>query len=105
MKHQLPIEAVRRHHRFQADEPQTLLKTAESAGVRIVITRKHHRHVAIDPLSPWAYEVDRPGCECARFALRGKCEHHALLLSELGLLEDPADVGWPEDAPAPMAAD
>lgn len=103
----IPIDAIRRHHRFQAEEMQRLVKTAQSAGVRIVVTRKQERHIAIDALTPWAYEVDVNGCECARFGICGKCEHHALLLAELGMLDDPEEIGWPEDDDpvTPMAAD
>jgi hypothetical protein len=55
---------------------------------------------------PWAHEVDRTGCDCQRFGIFGRCEHQALLLSELGLLEDPNEIGWPDDdPPAAMAAD
>lgn len=102
----IPTAAIRRNHRFQAEEMQRLVNTAHSAGIRIVITRKAQRQIAVDPLSPWAYEVTTAGCECAKFGIRGKCEHHALLLHELGMLEDPEEVGWPEDdPPMTMAAD
>ena len=98
--------AIRRHHRFKAEEQQRLLKTAKSAGVRIVVTRKQSLHIAVDPLSPWAYVVSAHGCECAQFGIRGACPHHALLMAELGLLDDPEEIGWPEDDPVtPMAAD
>lgn len=98
--------AIRRHHRFQAEHMQRLVKAAESAGIRIVITRKTERQIAIDPLSPWAYEVSREGCTCARYGIRGNCEHHALLMAELGLLDNPEAIGWPDEDPVtPMAAD
>jgi hypothetical protein len=106
MKTRISPAALHRQQRFEADELHTLLKTAESAGIRIVITRKAERHIAIDPLSPCAYEVSRKGCECARFGITGKCEHHALLMSELGEIEDPGAIGWPDDPPITlMAAD
>ena len=69
------------------------------------MTRKTERHIVIDPLSPWAYEVSREGCTCPQFGIRGECPHHALLMSELGLLDDPEEIGWLDDEPAPMAAD
>lgn len=97
--------AIHRHQRFKAEEQKRLVSTAESAGVRIVVTRKTERHIAIDPLSPWAYEVTREGCSCRQFGIYGKCPHHALLLAELGELEDPEEIGWPDDGPTPMAAD
>jgi hypothetical protein len=98
--------AIRRNHRFQAEAMHRLVKIAESGGVRIVITRKTERHIAIELRSPWAYEVSRQGCECARFGIFGRCEHHALLLTEMGEIEDPKDIGWPDDPPVKsMVAD
>jgi hypothetical protein len=98
--------ALHRQRRFEADDQMNLLKSAEKAGIRIVVIEKTGQHIAVDPVAPWAYLVDRAGCDCPHFAVCGKCRHHALLMAELGELVDPKKIGWPDDPPAAtMVAD
>lgn len=95
--------AEHRFTRFQAEQQQRLVREAERAGVRIVLIERTGQHVAIEPGTPYAYQVDHEGCDCHGFAIIGKCPHHALLMAEFGLLEDPEEIGWPDDVPNDIA--
>lgn len=97
--------AMHRVRRFKAEEQQSLLRTANEVGIRIVVTRTKHTQIAVEPGTAWCYEVTVNGCECAGFRVTGRCPHHAMLLDELGLLEDPEEIGWPADEPVAMVAD
>jgi hypothetical protein len=87
---------IHRVIRDHFERQQRLANQAEQAGVRIVTLYKTEKHLAIDPHYPQAYAVNAERCSCRDFALWGACGHHALLLSELGQLPDPAtEIGWP----------
>ena len=69
---------------------------AERRGVRILLT-PGGQHVATSTTDPTrAYRVSVEGCECRGFGFWGRCQHHGLLLAELGRLEPVAP-----EAPAP----
>jgi predicted Rdx family selenoprotein len=97
--------ALHRLRRFKAEELNRLLRTAEEAQIRIVVTRTKHTQIAVEPGTAWAYEVTVDGCECVGFRVTGRCPHHAMLLNELGLIEDPEAIGWPEHQVVAMVAD
>jgi len=60
-------------------------------GVRILATRDG-AHFATSDTDPTRLHVVTPdGCDCNRFRWFGRCQHHALLLAELGLIEDAGD--------------
>jgi len=73
-------------------------------GVRILATRDG-AHFATSDTDPTRLHVVTPdGCDCNRVRWFGRCQHHALLLAELGLIEDAghahiaemADDAWQE---------
>ncbi|MDP9357365.1 MAG: hypothetical protein M3R02_19160, partial [Chloroflexota bacterium] len=49
------------------------------------------------------HRVSEHGCDCKGFAYWGRCSHHSLLLSQLGLIRDPvvAEVVVLDAQPAP----
>jgi len=68
-----------------------LADQAARNGVRILATRDG-AHYATDDTDPTRLHVVTPdGCDCNRFRWFGRCQHHALLLAELGLIEDAGD--------------
>lgn len=75
---------------FRAERLSRLADAAERAGVRILVDHRTGQHVAADADNPTAcYLVDADGCTCRRFALWGRCWHHALLSAERGLIRHP----------------
>ncbi len=65
-----------------------LADQAARNGVRILATidGAHFATSAIDPTR--LHVVTPDGCDCNRFRWIRLCRHHALLLAELGLIED-----------------
>ena len=60
-------------------------------GVRILVTRDG-AHFATSDVDPTRlHRLTPDGCDCNRFRWFGRCPHHALLLAELGLIEDAGD--------------
>jgi len=80
------IEAQRR------EDLDRLARQAERAGVRILVDRRRGQHVATSASDPAVcYLVDADaGCSCLGFTYAGKCQHHSLLLAELGLIPEDA---------------
>ena len=79
-------------------------------GVKILVERATGQHVATDPAAPSvAFFVDVRGCSCKYFGVWGRCGHHALLLAELGLIEDTGEdeliaLAWRDVDPDPAPA-
>src|SRR5215203_2722089 len=84
----------------RAEDVRILANQAERAGIRILATNDGE-HFASTPFDPtYLYRLTLTGCDCLYFACFGRCIHHALLLSELGLIEDvePAAAAlWADD--------
>ncbi len=83
-------ERARRQH---VENLRRLADKAERAGTRVLRVAGSARHVATSGTHPVAYEVSvEGGCSCRGFSVWHRCGHHALLLSELGLIADVEDV-------------
>jgi len=69
-----------------------LARQAERAGVRILVDRRRGQHVATSATDPAVcyLVVAEAGCSCLGYTYAGKCQHHSLLLAELGLIPETA---------------
>ncbi|MDP9411256.1 MAG: hypothetical protein M3P70_12305 [Actinomycetota bacterium] len=58
--------------------------------MRILVDPRTGQHVATSASNPThCYHVDADrGCTCKGYGTWGRCQHHSLLLSELGLIPD-----------------
>ncbi len=86
----------------RSEDLARLADQAERRGVRILLTADGE-HLATSATNPTLlHRVDERGCDCRGFFYWHRCTHHALLLSQLGLIPDPvvADVVIVEQ-PAP----
>jgi hypothetical protein len=81
-----------------ADDMRRLATQAERSGVRILLERTSGQHVATSATDPTAfYAVSvKGGCSCRGYQYWGRCQHHSLLLAQLGLIPD-------QDPPPPAA--
>ncbi len=69
-----------------------LANQAEAKGVKILLTADGE-HFATSTSNPTSlHRVSEQGCDCKGFAYWGRCSHHSLLLSQLGLIPDPEPV-------------
>ncbi len=86
----------------RAEDLHRLAGQAEAKGVRILVDHRTGQHVATSASDPTrCYQVDAErGCTCKGYAVWQRCQHHSLLLSQLGLIPDVEDVVIVE-APAP----
>ncbi len=91
----------------KAEDLLRLANKGEKGGVRILVDHWTGQHVATsasDPTRCYHVDVER-GCTCKGFTYWGRCQHHSLLLSELGLIPDiesvVTDVIILDEAPAP----
>ncbi len=65
-----------------------LADQAEAKGVRILLTADGE-HFATSASTPtMLHRVSEHGCDCRGFSCWGRCSHHSLLLSQLGLIPD-----------------
>ncbi len=76
----------------RSEDLARLAVQAERRGVRILLTSdgSHFATSASNPTS--LHRVSEHGCDCKGFAYWGRCSHHSLLLSQLGLIPDPEPV-------------
>ncbi len=78
--------------RVSTQRIEDLLRLAdqgERRGIRILLT-SDGSHFATSASNPtMLHRVSEQGCDCKGFAYWGRCSHHSLLLSELGLIPDP----------------
>ncbi len=94
----------------RVEDLRRLADKGEKAGVRILVDHRTGQHVATSASDPTrCYQVDAErGCTCKGFTYWGRCSHHALLLSELGLIPDVdpvvTDVVILDEQPAPCRA-
>ncbi len=89
----------------QAEDLHRLANQAEQKGVKILLTADGE-HFATSASNPtMLHRVSEHGCDCKGFAYWGRCSHHALLLSQLGLIPDPepavTEVVVLDEQPAP----
>ncbi len=90
------------------EDLRRLADQGEQRGIRILVTADGE-HFATSCSNPTTlHRVSRQGCDCKGFAYWGRCSHHSLLLSELGLIPDPdpvvTDVVILDEQPAPCRA-
>ncbi len=81
---------TRRIAQTTAEDLHRLADKGEKAGVRILVDHRTGQHVATsasDPTRCYQVDVER-GCTCKGYGTWGRCQHHSLLLSELGLIPD-----------------
>ncbi len=79
----------------RAEDLARLASQGEKKGLRFLVFLVDHRtgaHVATSASDPSrCYQVDAErGCTCKGFDTWGRCQHHSLLLAELGRLPEPA---------------
>ncbi|MDP9370507.1 MAG: hypothetical protein M3Q03_19935 [Chloroflexota bacterium] len=101
---------TRRIAQTTAEDLHRLADQGERNGIRILVDHRTGQHVATSASDPTrCYHVDAErGCTCKGFAYWGRCQHHSLLLSELGLIPDPdpivTNVVVLDEHPAPCRA-
>jgi len=72
----------------RVEDLHRLADQAARNGVRILATRDG-AHLATSDTDPTRlHVVTADSCDCNRHRWFGRCQHHALLLAELGLIED-----------------
>ncbi len=77
-----------------------LAEQAERNGIRILVEPISQDHFATSATDPTiVYRVTGLSCSCKGFMTWQRCQHHALLLAELGWLPDPE----PDPAPTTPA--
>ncbi len=76
----------------RAEDLRRLALKAERAGVRVLRIDGTDRHVVTSATHPTCYAVTVAGCSCKGFQAWQRCQHHSLLLAELGLIPDTDDV-------------
>ncbi len=93
---------TRRIAQTTAEDLHRLAGQAEAKGVQILVDHRTGAHVATSASDPTrCYQVDAVrGCTCRGYAYWGRCQHHSLLLAELGRLPEVA----PDIEPTPAAA-
>ncbi len=83
---------IRRIVTEKAEDLHRLADQGERKGVKILLTADGE-HLATSTSNPtMLHRVSEQGCDCKGFAAWGRCSHHSLLLSQLGLLPDPEPV-------------
>ncbi len=98
---------AQRVHTQRAEDLHRLAGQAEQKGVRILVDHRTGAHVATSASDPTrCYHVDAErGCTCKGYGAWGRCQHHSLLLSELGLIPDVdlivTDIVVLDEQPAP----
>ena len=74
----------------RAEDWARLAGQGERNGVRILVDHRSGQHVATSASDPTrCYHVDAErGCTCKGWAVWNRCQHHSLLLAQLGWLPD-----------------
>ena len=74
----------------RAEDLRRLADRGERNGVRILVDPRTGQHVATSASDPTrCYHVSAGGgCTCKGYGTWGRCQHHSLLLSELGQIPD-----------------
>ncbi|MDP9358008.1 MAG: hypothetical protein M3R02_22545 [Chloroflexota bacterium] len=98
---------TRRIAQTTAEDLHRLAGQAERRGIRILVDHRTGAHVATSASDPTrCYQVDaEQGCTCKGYGTWGRCQHHSLLLAELGRLPEVepvvTDVVILDEQPAP----
>ncbi len=74
----------------RAEDLLRLADQGERKGVKILVDPRTGQHVATsasDPTRCYHVDVER-GCACKGYGTWGRCQHHSLLLSQLGRIPD-----------------
>ncbi len=101
---------ARRIAQTTTEDLHRLADQAERKGIRILVDHRTGQHVATSASdASRCYQVDAErGCTCKGYAVWGRCQHHSLLLAELGRLPevDPVvtDVVILDEQPTPCRA-
>ncbi len=78
----------------RVEDLHRLASQGERKGVKILVDPRTGQHVATstsDPTRCYHVDVER-GCTCKGYGTWGRCQHHSLLLAELGRIPDPEPV-------------
>ncbi len=73
----------------RVEDLHRLANQAEQKGVEILLTTDGEHFATSTSTPTLLHRVSERGCDCKGFASWGRCSHHALLLSQLGLIPDP----------------
>ncbi len=98
---------TRRIAQTTAEDLHRLADQGEKKGIRILVDHRTGQHVATSASDPTrCYHVDAErGCTCKGWMAWRRCQHHSLLLAELGLIPDVdpvvTDVIVLDEQPAP----
>jgi hypothetical protein len=99
--------AHRRIAQTSAEDLRRLADQADRKGVHLLVDHRTGQHVATsasDPTRCYLVDAER-GCSCKGYGAWGRCQHHSLLLAELGLIPDVepvvADIVVLDEQPAP----
>jgi hypothetical protein len=91
--------AARRIAETHREQLLRLAAQGERNGVTILVDPRTGQHVATSASDPTrCYHVSAAGCTCKGFAHWGRCQHHSLLLAELGAVADADGAGEPPAA-------
>ncbi len=84
---------TRRIDTQRAEDLHRLADQGERNGCRILVEPISGAHFATSATSPILYRVSVDGgCTCRGYQVWRRCQHHSLLLSELGAIPDPESV-------------
>ncbi len=79
---------ARRIAQTTTEDLHRLADQGERKGIRILLTADGE-HFATSASNPTTlHRVSPQGCDCKGFTYWRRCQHHSLLLSELGLIPD-----------------
>ena len=90
----MQAQIERRLRNQRAEDLRRLADQGERRGVRILVDHRTGQHVATsatDATKCYHVDVER-GCTCKGYAYWGRCQHHSLLLAELGQIADTDEV-------------
>ncbi len=76
----------------RVEDLHRLANQAEQKGIRILLTADGEHLATSATNATLVHRVNERGCDCRGFFYWHRCTHHALLLSQLGLIPDPEPV-------------
>ncbi len=94
---------TRRVSTQRVEDLHRLANQAEQKGIRILLTADGEHLATSATNATLVHRVNERGCDCRGFFYWHRCTHHALLLSQLGLIPDPVvtEVVILDEQPAP----
>ncbi|MDP9356468.1 MAG: hypothetical protein M3R02_14515 [Chloroflexota bacterium] len=76
----------------RVEDLHRLANQAEAKGVEILLTEDGAHFATSASDKTRLHRVSPAGCDCRGYQAWHRCMHHSLLLSQLGLIPDPAPV-------------